>query len=205
MAPKKKYVLVRNDTNAPEETPQTLEIEVKNPKIKKDEPTSLPESVITAPKTTPKQKYKIMRNAKPKAEAEKIVQAIPTTLGQEVQAALEEWYHTRGEQLPEEYVGFGTKIDAEEQTKLKAEMDAQYPPEPAPGEEASTAPKPLGPKPEFGTPEFWKWAAARRKQIDAERAAAGLPPLPTKKEKEAAKQSRIEAREAKAAAKATNK
>ena len=63
------------------------------------------------------------------------------------------------------------------------------------------APKPLGPKPEFGTPEFWRWTAARRKEIDAERAAAGLPPLPTKKEKEAAKQSRKASREAKAAAK----
>ena len=78
-------------------------------------------------------------------------------------------------------------------------IDALYPPEPAPGMPA--APKPLGPKPEFGTPEFWRWTAARRKEIDAERAAAGLPPLPTKKEKEAAKQSRKLAREAKAATK----
>jgi hypothetical protein len=82
-------------------------------------------------------------------------------------------------------------------------MDALYPPEPAPG--APAAPKPLGPKPEFGTPEFWKWTRDRRRQIDAERAAQGLPPLPTKKEKEAAKQSRKAAREAKAAAKAAGK
>jgi hypothetical protein len=211
MPPKKKYVLVRNEAPnyvltsgnemAAEEALKALEDKPKKIKVKKA--VALPEPVPVAPVKSRKKKYTLVRNA-PVAVAAKptnaeLVKAIPITLGDEVQTALEEWYRARGESLPAEYVEFGTKVDAEERVRFKAEMDALYPPEPSP--DAPAAPKPLGPKPEFGTPEFWRWTAARRKQIDAERAAEGLPPLPTKKEKEAAKQSRKAAREAKAAAK----
>jgi hypothetical protein len=216
MPPKKKYVLVRNEEPnyvltsgneaAAEEALRAVEAEAAKPKkvkVKKTAVAAAPiDPVPVAPVKSRKKKYVLVRNA-PVAAArptdEEIVRAIPVTLGDEVQAALEEWYRARGEALPAEYVGFGTQVDAEERARDKALMDALYPPEPAPG--APAAPKPLGPKPEFGTPEFWRWTAARRKQIDAERAAQGLPPLPTKKEKEAAKQSRKAAREAKAAAK----
>lgn len=219
MPPKKKYVLVRNEEPnyvltsgneaAAEEALRAIEAEAAKPKKVKVKKTAVaaaaapaPEPVPVAPVKSRKKKYVLVRNA-PVAAArpadEEIVRAIPITLGDEVQAALEEWYRARGEALPAEYVGFGAQVDAEERARDKALMDALYPPEPAPG--APAAPKPLGPKPEFGTPEFWRWTAARRKQIDAERAAQGLPPLPTKKEKEAAKQSRKAAREAKAAAK----
>ena len=222
MPPKKKYVLVRNEPAAAaenyvmtsgneaaaEEALRALEAP-KKVKAKKAAaaPAPAPPPVAVAPTKSRKQKYKLVRNA-PVAMAppvatkptdEELLRAIPITLGDEVQAALEEWYRIRGEPLPAEYVGFGATVDADERARDKALIDALYPPEPAPGMPA--APKPLGPKPEFGTPEFWRWTAARRKQIDAERAAAGLPPLPTKKEKEAAKQSRKLAREAKAAAK----
>jgi hypothetical protein len=216
MPPKKKYVLVRNEEPnyvltsgneaVAEEALRAVEAEAAKPKKAKVKKTAAPvapiDPVPVAPVKSRKKKYVLVRNA-PVAAArptdEEIVRAIPITLGDEVQAALEEWYRARGEALPAEYVGFGTQVDAEERARDKALMDALYPPEPAPG--APAAPKPLGPKPEFGTPEFWRWTAARRKQIDAERAAQGLPPLPTKKEKEAAKQSRKAAREAKAAAK----
>lgn len=221
MPPKKKYVLVRNEPAAEnyvltsgneaaaEEALRALEAP-KKLKVKKAAAAPAPAPVTVAPTKSRKQKYKLVRNApvgmaRPAASPitkptdEELVRAIPVTLGDEVQAALEEWYRIRGEPLPAEYVGFGTTVDADERARDKALIDALYPPEPAPGMPA--APKPLGPKPEFGTPEFWRWTAARRKEIDAERAAAGLPPLPTKKEKEAAKQSRKLAREAKAAAK----
>lgn len=219
MPPKKKYVLVQNEPAAAaenyvltsgneaaaEEALRALEAP-KKLKAKKVAAVVAP-AVPTAPTKSRKQKYKLVRNAiatAPPVAAvnptnEELVRAIPITLGDEVQEALEEWYRARGEPLPAEYVGFGATVDADERSRDKALIDALYPPDPAPGEPA--APKPLGPKPEFGTPEFWRWTAARRKQIDAERAAAGLPPLPTKKEKEAAKQSRKLAREAKAAAK----
>jgi hypothetical protein len=216
MPPKKKYVLVRNEPAAAaenyvltsgneaaaEEALRALEAP-KKLKLKKT-PIIVPAVPVVhvAPIKSRKQKYKLVRNAPVatvKPTNEEIVKAIPVTLGDEVQAALEEWYRVRGEPLPPEYAGFGATVDAEERSRFKAEIDALYPPEPAPGMPA--APKPLGPKPEFGTPEFWRWTAARRKEIDAERAAAGLPPLPTKKEKEAAKLSRKLAREAKAAAK----
>lgn len=216
MPPKKKYVLVRNEPAAAaenyvltsgneaaaEEALRALEAAPKKPKAKKVIAAPAPAPVPVAPTKSRKQKYKLVRNAPVEAAKptdEELVRAIPITLGDEVQAALEEWYRARGEPLPAEYVGFGATVDAEERARDKALIDALYPPEPAPG--APAAPKPLGPKPEFGTPEFWRWTALRRKQIDAERAAAGLPPLPTKKEKEAAKQSRKLAREAKAAAK----
>lgn len=220
MPPKKKYVLVRNEPAAAaenyvltsgneaaaEEALRALEAAPKKPKAKKVvAAAAAPAPVPVAPIKSRKQKYKLVRNSPvaaveaAKPTDEELVRAIPITLGDEVQAALEEWYRARGEPLPAEYVGFGATVDAEERARDKALIDALYPPEPAPG--APAAPKPLGPKPEFGTPEFWRWTAARRKQIDAERAAAGLPPLPTKKEKEAAKQSRKLAREAKAAAK----
>jgi hypothetical protein len=42
-------------------------------------------------------------------------------------------------------------------------------------------------KPEFGTPEFWAWARKRRNEKNAERAAAGLPPLLTAAQKAVAK------------------
>jgi hypothetical protein len=206
MPPKKKYVLVRNEepnyvlTSGNEAAAEeALRAVSKKVKVKKTAAVAPIDPVPVAPVKSRKKKYVLVRNAPVAPTDEEIVRAIPVTLGDEVQAALEEWYRARGEALPAEYVGFGTQVDAEERARDKALMEALYPPEPAPG--APAAPKPLGPKPEFGTPEFWRWTAARRKQIDAERAAEGLPPLPTKKEKEAAKQSRKAAREAKAAAK----
>lgn len=135
-----------------------------------------------------KKKYVLKRDP---TNAELVV-AIPITLGEEVQEALAEWCRARGEPLPAEYADFGAKVDAEERARDKALMDALYPPEPAPG--APAVPKPLGPKPEFGTPEFWKWAHESRKQKDAERAAAGLPPLPTAAEKKAKAAAKAEAK-----------
>jgi len=118
--------------------------------------------------------------------------AIPITLGSEVDAALKEWYGIRGLPVPPEELGIGAQIDAANEaegarlTELQAKWEK---------ETISTQ------KPEFGTPAFWAWARAQRAQKNKERADAGLPPLPTAKEKEAAKVARTAAKAAKAAAK----
>ena len=119
-----------------------------------------------APKTI-KRKIKIVRD-------EDIVKNIPITLGDEVQQALEEWYAALGQKLPDEYVGFGNKVDEDERKRFGEEMKLANPIDPSLGI------KQVGIKPEFGTPEFWKWARERRAEKNAERAAKGLPPLPSK-------------------------
>jgi hypothetical protein len=112
---------------------------------------------------------------------------MPTTLGEEVEQLLVEWYAAAGRPMPADEIGIGARIDAEEAvraTKEAAEAQAA----------AAAAPEPM---PEYGTPAFWAWARKRKAEKDAERAAAGLPPLPSKKEKEAAAAKAREEREAK--------
>jgi hypothetical protein len=106
---------------------------------------------------------------------------IPVTLGEEVEQAMAEWYGCRGLPLPKEDVGIGARIDAEQRAIFEKEWK-EYDEILKKQEDA-----PAGEKPEFGTPEFWAWARKRKKEKDAERAEQGLPPIPTKKEKEAAK------------------
>jgi len=102
------------------------------------------------------------------------------SLGSDVDEILAEWYSTRGLPIPPEEVGIGAVIDKEE-ARWMAER-----------ERMST--DTLAVKPEFGTPEFWAWARAQRAKKNKERAAAGLPPLPTAKEKAIAKQARAAAK-----------
>ena len=116
---------------------------------------------------------------------------IPITLGCEVDAALKEWYGTRGLPIPPEELGIGAQIDAANEAECVRFTQAEetWQKDHVPTE-----------KPEFGTPAFWAWARAQRAQKNKERAEAGLPPLPTAKEKEAAKVARAAAKAAKAAA-----
>lgn len=51
------------------------------------------------------------------------------------------------------------------------------------------------------TPAFWAWARRQKIRKDAERAAQGLPPLPTAREKAAARAAKAKEREAKEAEK----
>lgn len=139
----------------------------------------------------------------------------PKTLGEEVEALLAEWYGTRGLQRPAEEVGIGDVIDKQERERLAEEMRlarvaaGEEPAVPlAPGEEETLEMKAdrlaamVGPKPEFGSDEFWAWARRKRMADNAALAAKGLPPLPTAKEKAAAKAAAAAARDAKKAAKA---
>jgi hypothetical protein len=132
----------------------------------------------------------------------------PATLGEEVDMLVKEWYHTRGEHVPAAYEGIREAVDRQRAEELK-ELDRQAAlsrgetvteTDQETGEVKIVAPVGPGPKPEFGTPEFWAWARRKRAFDNAERAKQGLPPLPTAKEKAAAKEARRVAKETKAAA-----
>jgi hypothetical protein len=124
---------------------------------------------------------------------------IPITLGEEVDQAIAEWYCSRGLQIPKDEMGIGKRIDAEERARFQNEMK-EY--DQALKEQADA---PAGAKPEFGTPEFWAWARKRKLEKEAERAEKGLAPLPTKKEKEAAKVAKAAEKEGEKAKKAAEK
>ena len=110
------------------------------------------------------------------------------TLGKEVDAALLEWYTARGEPVPPDEVGIGATIDAANATEEGAFMAAAAAAE---DELPSVVPA-------FGTPEFWDYHRKKKALENKRRAAAGLPPLPTKKELEAEKEKKRAAKAAKA-------
>ncbi len=129
-----------------------------------------------------------------------IKRKLPLTIGEEIDASVEETYRIRGMSVPEADTGWGKTYDAE----LRAEYDKDLStelyqfcygkknPTPAPPKpvEVSSA----GLKPEFGTPEFWAWA--RRRKLEKEKEAAVKAA-----EKEAAKAAKDAAKAAEAAAK----
>lgn len=142
---------------------------------------------------------------------------VPKTTGEEVEALVAEWYGTRGVPIPLEERGVGAVIDRMErqrfdvEMRLAAGMDAAFegakeaargpPPEDETLEEkAARLAAAVGLKPEFGVPEFWSWASRKRAADNAERAVKGLPPLPTAKEKAAAKEAAAAERALKKAA-----
>ena len=158
------------------------------------------------------------KKAKAVTPAPPLKKPTPETIGEEVEALLEEWYAWKGLPMAPEDIGIGAKIDAAEAT-YRAEEERWYrvsigeePAVPlAPGEEETLEAKAarlkalVGAKPDFGSDEFWAWARRKRNAENAERAAAGLPPLPTAKEKAAAKAARAEEKAAAKAAKAAAK
>jgi hypothetical protein len=143
----------------------------------------LTEVTMTLPKRRANIKYKNLYGPIPD---------IPDTLGKEVDAALKEWYTARGQEVPADEIGIGAVIDAAEAAET-ARLEAAW----ASAEEVLPSVVPA-----YGTPEFWAYHRAKKAAENARRAAEGLPPLPTKKELEAAKAERKAAREAKKAAKA---
>jgi len=117
----------------------------------------------------------------------------PHTLGTQVDEILQEWYAAKGLPVPPEEQNLAQSIDAVQAAEEKR-MDDLY--------AAAAAAQLVGEKPEFGTPQFWAWARARKAEKDKEREQKGLPPLPTKKEKEEAKAVKDAEKAAKVAAKA---
>jgi hypothetical protein len=113
------------------------------------------------------------------------------TIGQEVDELIQEWYKARGQKIPDDEIGIGSKIDAATSAE-EARITASY--QKAEDELPSVAPS-------YGTPEFWEYHRKKKALENKRRADAGLPPLPTKKELEAEKEKRKAEREANKAAK----
>jgi len=107
---------------------------------------------------------------------------LPWSIGKEVDEALAIWYGPKG--VPADEIGIGAKIDAanaaEEATFLAAVEKAE--------EELPSV------VPPFGTPEFWAYHRKKKELENKRRAEAGLPPLPTKQEIEAAKKAKADAK-----------
>jgi hypothetical protein len=138
-----------------------------------------------------------------------VQQRIPITLGEEIDALIAEWYGSRGLPIPPEEMGCGAEAERQRAAEW-AELDRASAlaagetvvvTDEVTGEEKKLEPVGPGPKPEFGTPEFWAWTRRKRAFDNAERAKQGLPPLPTAKEKADAKEAKAKEREAKKAAK----
>ena len=113
---------------------------------------------------------------------------IPKTTGEEVEWLVTQWYASIGQPIPQEEIGIGSKIDAMERARFDEEFRI-----------VRETPKEVfeeDVKPEFGTPAFWAWTWKQKAKKNAERAEQGLPPLPTKKEAEAAKALKVKEREA---------
>lgn len=127
----------------------------------------------------------------------------PKTLGEEVDALLAEWYGVQGLPIPAEEVGLGAVIDRQERERIAAELGAvagvtaeaeaakeaakaEPPADETLEEKAARLRAAVGPKPEFGDKSYWSWASRKKAAENAERAAQGLPPLPSAKEKAAA-------------------
>jgi len=111
----------------------------------------------------------------------------PYTIGTEVDELIQQWCADRDIPVPPEEQGVGARIDAVEKEE-RERLELLYA-----NTKVNTAVKP-----EFGTPEFWAWARAKRAETNKERAEKGLPPLPTAKEKAAAKAAKAAAKAAKA-------
>ncbi len=137
-------------------------------------------------------KLKVVRKAKEYSE-----DYIPKTVGDEVEWLVTQWYASLGQPIPAEEVGIGAKIDAMERARFDTEFQV-----------VRDTPKEVfeeDVKPEFGTPAFWAWTYRQKAKKNAERAAQGLPPLPTKKEAEAAKAQKAKERAAAKAEKEAEK
>lgn len=128
-------------------------------------------------------------------EAAAAAEFLPLTLGHEIDENIREWYAALGQPVPPEEVGIGLRIEAEERGEVAAVLTA-----PAPA--AGTA---AGPKPEFGTPEFWAWARKRKKEKEAEKAVKDAEKAAAAAEKAKAAAAALAEKEAKRAKAAAEK
>lgn len=95
----------------------------------------------------------------------------------EVEQGVRDWYAARGVAVPEADLIFMREMKAAD---AEAVASAEAVAEKAVASAAAVAPEEMPP---HGTPEFWAWCRRRTAAKNAERAAAGLPPLPTAAEK----------------------
>ena len=113
----------------------------------------------------------------------------------EVEQGVKDWYAALGQPVPEADLIFMREMKAAEEEAEKAAETAQ----------AITKPEVPEEMPPHGTPEFWAWCRRRTAAKNAERAAAGLPPLPTAAQKRKEAEKKAAEKAAKLAAKAAKK
>jgi hypothetical protein len=131
----------------------------------------------------------------------------PRTKGEEVDQLVMEWYSRLGQPVPPGEL-IGKEMDEMDNKMWSVFLDTHTEPVDGMwgGEPTKSPEDELGPRPEYGSKEFFGWWRKKTAMENAARAAQGLPPLPTKKEIEAEKAKKAAAKAAeKAAAKAAEK
>ena len=110
----------------------------------------------------------------------------------EVEQGVRDWYAALGVPVPEADLAFMREMKIAEAKAAEAEAKAAE-------TQVTQVPEEMPP---HGTPEFWAWCRRRTAAKNAERAAAGLPPLPTAAEKRKAAEKKAAEKAAKLSAKA---
>jgi hypothetical protein len=127
----------------------------------------------------------------------------PRTKGEEVDQLVMEWYSRLGQPVPPGEL-IGKELDEMDNKMWSVFLDTHTDPVDGMwgGEPTKSPEDELGPRPEYGSKEFFGWWRKKTAIENAARAAQGLPPLPTKKEIEAekAKKAAAKAKEKAAAA-----
>ena len=177
----------------------------KTPVLEAPEPTVLPapvpEPAALAPESKPKAKrvLKLKKTDVPVAEAVPVVEApakrtlklksklleLPVFPGETVERytdswqaidLVREWFADRDEPVPQAEIKFAIEmLEADRQMEVKAAEEDAKPKKPV-----------LGPMPEYGTQDFWKWCRMRKAIKEAELKEKGLPipePKPKKPRK----------------------
>lgn len=127
-----------------------------------------------------------------------------TSMGEELNYLVRNWYLSNGLPIDESQL-IGEEVEKSERDYWLNVLDTIAEKGEEQKQSAHVHTPSITEKPEFGTPEFWKWARQQREAKNAERAAQGLPPLPTKKELEAEKAKKAAEKEAAKAAKEMEK
>lgn len=127
----------------------------------------------------------------------------PQTNGEMVDQLVMEWYSRLGQAVPPGEL-IGKELDEMDGKAWSGFLDTQTTDEWG-GEPIKSPEDELGPRPEYGSKEFFGWWRKKTAMENAARAAQGLPPLPTKKEVEAEKAKKAAAKVAEKAAAAAAK
>ena len=128
----------------------------------------------------------------------------PRTKGEEVDQLVMEWYSRLGQAVPPGEL-IGNELDEMDRKVWSGFQCTQTTDGEWGGEPTKSPEDELGPRPEYGSKEFFGWWRKKTAMENAARAAQGLPPLPTKKEIEAEKVKKAAAKAAEKAAAAAAK
>jgi hypothetical protein len=182
-------------------------------------------AVAAVEAVAPKKQYTLKRLAASSEELEKPKKKVfslrkkkpveTMTYAEEIEDAVRTYWMTRGyEEIPEDEKKFMVEMLAHDATEgLNDKVRCSWYDDAVPqvelteeqAEEARQRAIDEANVPPHGTSEFWAWIRRRKARINKEREEKGLPPLPTKKEKDAAAAKKKAEKEAAAAAKVAAK